>query len=111
MSEIAISRELMPTKGRYVARIEGVEAEAELTFSRTSPTLVIADHTFGPDSMRGKGGRQGVGRPADRGRTIGRIQDHPAVSLREGAVPPPPRMGGRDAEVIWFSDPFMESMT
>lgn len=55
MTEISISRELMPTKGRYAARIEGVEGEAELTFSRTSPTLVIADHTFAPDSMRGKG--------------------------------------------------------
>lgn len=29
--------------------------EAELTFSRSSPTLVIADHTFAPDSMRGMG--------------------------------------------------------
>jgi uncharacterized protein len=55
MAEFAITRELMPTKGRYVARIEGVDAEAELTFSRTSSTQVIADHTFAPDSMRGMG--------------------------------------------------------
>jgi predicted GNAT family acetyltransferase len=38
-----------------VVRIDGVEGEAELTFSKTTPTLVIADHTLVPDSMRGMG--------------------------------------------------------
>ncbi len=55
MADIEIKRELTPTKGRYVGRIEGIEGEAELTFSRAGDTLVIADHTFAPDSMRGKG--------------------------------------------------------
>jgi len=55
MAEIEITRELTPTKGRYVATIAGVEGEAELTLSRASPVLVIADHTFAPDSMRGMG--------------------------------------------------------
>jgi predicted GNAT family acetyltransferase len=55
MANIDIQREMAPTRGRYVARIEGVEGEAELTFSRTSPTLIIADHTGAPDSMRGMG--------------------------------------------------------
>ena len=55
MTDIRIERELTPTKGRYVGRMEGIEGEAELTFSRTSPTLIIADHTFAPDSMRGMG--------------------------------------------------------
>jgi predicted GNAT family acetyltransferase len=55
MADIRIERELTPTKGRYVGRIAGVDGEAELTFSRTSPTLIIADHTFAPDSMRGMG--------------------------------------------------------
>jgi predicted GNAT family acetyltransferase len=55
MADIQITRELTETKGRYVGRIDGVEGEAELTFSRTSPTLIIADHTFAPDSMRGMG--------------------------------------------------------
>ncbi|MFM9939028.1 MAG: GNAT family N-acetyltransferase [Hyphomicrobiaceae bacterium] len=55
MSDITITREMTATKGRYVGRIEGVEGEAELTFSRAGETLVIADHTFAPDSMRGKG--------------------------------------------------------
>ena len=55
MPDIRIERELTPTKGRYVGRMDGIDGEAELTFSRTSPTLVIADHTFAPDSMRGMG--------------------------------------------------------
>lgn len=41
------------SKGRYVIRKDG--EEAELTYSVTSPTLVIADHTGVPDSFRGTG--------------------------------------------------------
>lgn len=55
MSDMTITRELTATKGRYVGRIAGQTEEAELTFSRTSPTLVIADHTYVPESMRGTG--------------------------------------------------------
>lgn len=55
MADIAITRELGASKGRYVGRIGGVEGEAELTFSRANPQLVIADHTGTPDSMRGMG--------------------------------------------------------
>ena len=50
-----ITREDTPTKGRYVARVAGREGEAELTFSKASATLVIADHTGVPDSLRGTG--------------------------------------------------------
>lgn len=53
--EVEITREDSPTKGRYVGRVAGREGEAELTFSKTSPTLIIADHTSVPDSMRGTG--------------------------------------------------------
>ncbi|MEJ8574129.1 GNAT family N-acetyltransferase [Microbaculum marinum] len=42
------------SKGRYVARIEGAP-DAEMTFSRGNPHLVIIDHTEVPDEMRGKG--------------------------------------------------------
>lgn len=42
-------------KGAYVARVAGVSEPAEMTFSRTGPALIIVDHTFVPDSMRGKG--------------------------------------------------------
>ncbi|MBB4236089.1 GNAT family N-acetyltransferase [Rhizobium esperanzae] len=39
--------------GRYAAEVEG--HEAEMTYSRTSPKLVIIDHTAVPDALRGKG--------------------------------------------------------
>jgi predicted GNAT family acetyltransferase len=53
--DIAITRELTGAGGRYVGRIEGVEGEAELTFIRPQPALLIADHTGTPHSMRGMG--------------------------------------------------------
>lgn len=55
MADIAITLEDGETKGRYVGRIEGVTEEAEMTFSRISPKLIIVDHTGVPDSMRGMG--------------------------------------------------------
>lgn len=53
MPEHVISRDVTGTKGRYVIR-HG-DDEAELTYSITSPTLVIADHTEVPDNFRGTG--------------------------------------------------------
>jgi uncharacterized protein len=58
MSKLTITREDQPTRGRYVARIEGIDAEAEMTFSKAGDALIIADHTSVPDAFRG----QGVGR-------------------------------------------------
>jgi predicted GNAT family acetyltransferase len=58
MAEVKIAREESLTKGRYVAKVDGIDAEAELTYSRSSPTLIIADHTGVPDVFRG----QGIGR-------------------------------------------------
>jgi uncharacterized protein len=55
MSELTITREDQPTRGRYVARITGIDAEAELTFSKADEKLIIADHTGVPDAFRGKG--------------------------------------------------------
>lgn len=55
MADIEIVREDTPTKGRYVARIAGIEGEAELTFSKAGAELLIADHTAVPDTMRGTG--------------------------------------------------------
>lgn len=72
MSDPIITREDRPSKGRYVARIEGIDAEAELTFSRTSPTLIIADHTEVPDAFRGQGmGRRLLARMVDDARKEG----------------------------------------
>lgn len=39
--------------GRYVATVEG--NEAEISYSRASPRLIIVDHTGVPDALRGKG--------------------------------------------------------
>ncbi|QRM56563.1 GNAT family N-acetyltransferase [Sinorhizobium sp. BG8] len=39
--------------GRYSALVEG--HEAEMTYSRTSPQLIIIDHTGVSDALRGKG--------------------------------------------------------
>lgn len=55
MNKITFRREVEGSKGRYVATIDGVEGEAETTYSFASPTLVIADHTAAPDTMRGMG--------------------------------------------------------
>ncbi|KGF68803.1 acetyltransferase [Hoeflea sp. BAL378] len=48
-----ITEETGPSGGRYVARLDGVEAE--MTYSRASPEMIIIDHTGVPDSLRGKG--------------------------------------------------------
>lgn len=53
MAELGIAREVTGSKGRYVIRRDG--DEAELTYSIASPKLVIADHTGVPDSFRGTG--------------------------------------------------------
>jgi hypothetical protein len=48
-----IALEEGPSKGRYVYRAEG--AEAEMTFSKAGAQLIIIDHTEVPDAMRGTG--------------------------------------------------------
>ncbi|MEL6564313.1 MAG: GNAT family N-acetyltransferase [Pseudomonadota bacterium] len=58
MSEFEITREDGETKGRYVLRRDG--AEAELTYSILSPQTRIADHTGVPDTMRGTGAGQAL---------------------------------------------------
>ena len=55
MSDIHIERQETPIKARYAGTVAGREGEAELTYSRARDDLVIADHTFAPDSLRGTG--------------------------------------------------------
>jgi len=55
MDEITITREMGARRGRYVARIAGSDAEAELTFRREDPDVFVADHTGTPDALRGRG--------------------------------------------------------
>jgi predicted GNAT family acetyltransferase len=53
LTEHLVTREHGATKGRFVIRLGG--EEAELTYSITTPSLIIADHTGVPDSFRGTG--------------------------------------------------------
>ncbi|MXQ08749.1 N-acetyltransferase [Alphaproteobacteria bacterium GH1-50] len=53
MSEFEIQTEIDGSKGRYVIRKDG--EEAEMTFSIMSPGMRIVDHTGVPDAMRGEG--------------------------------------------------------
>lgn len=53
MADHDVIHEPHGSKGRYVIRKDG--EEAELTYSITTPTLIIADHTGVPDSFRGTG--------------------------------------------------------
>lgn len=55
MSDISITREDRPTGGRYVARIEGIDAEGEITFTRPRDGVISANHTGVPEAMAGKG--------------------------------------------------------
>ncbi len=53
MADHVVTREVGGHKGRYVIRLGG--EEAELTYSVTTPELIIADHTEVPDAFRGTG--------------------------------------------------------
>ena len=55
MTNVTVTRELHPTRGRYVGRIAGHAGEAELTFQRATPDLIVADHTLTPRTLRGQG--------------------------------------------------------
>jgi uncharacterized protein len=52
---IRIEKQDSGTRGRYIARLDGVEGEAELAYTARAPGLVSADHTEAPESMRGTG--------------------------------------------------------
>jgi uncharacterized protein len=54
-SATSIEKRVAGTSGRYVARIDGVDGKAELLFTVRDPSLIRADHTEAPASMRGTG--------------------------------------------------------
>ena len=54
-SATRIEKRVAGTSGRYVARIDGVDGEAELIFTVRDSSLISADHTEAPASMRGTG--------------------------------------------------------
>ena len=55
---IGIRKEDSSDGGRYVAALEG--SEAEMTYTKLGPSLISIDHTFVPDTMRGKGVAQAL---------------------------------------------------
>jgi predicted GNAT family acetyltransferase len=55
VADITVTREQRETEGRYVAKIAGVEAEAELAYRRPKPDVVDAYHTLTPPALRGRG--------------------------------------------------------
>ena len=50
-----ITRSESGSAGRYEARVAGREGLGELTYSRLSPTQIVAAHTGVDDSLRGTG--------------------------------------------------------
>ena len=52
---VHISYEDQGHKGRFVASVDGFEGDGELTISKVSDVLVIADHTLVADTLRGMG--------------------------------------------------------
>ena len=56
MPDLTITKEEIDARhGRYVARMAGIDAEAELTFTRRGPDRISADHTGAPEGLRGTG--------------------------------------------------------
>ena len=69
-ASIAIEREDTGTKGRYVAVVDG--HEAEMTFTKSGKTAIIIDHTGVPEALRGRGvGEALVGRGVSDAREAG----------------------------------------
>ena len=52
---ITITRDDSGASGRYEARVAGHAGVGELTYSRVSPTSIVASHTGVDDSLRGTG--------------------------------------------------------
>ncbi|GAA5541304.1 MULTISPECIES: GNAT family N-acetyltransferase [Brucella/Ochrobactrum group] len=59
---IDIRKEDSSDGGRYVASLDG--SEAEMTYTRLGPSLISVDHTRVPEAMRGKGAAQALAKNA-----------------------------------------------
>lgn len=56
MADITVTKQETDDRhGRYVARVAGIDAEAELTFTRRGPDRISADHTGAPEALRRTG--------------------------------------------------------
>jgi predicted GNAT family acetyltransferase len=60
MADVHIEREETGSRGRYTARVAGREGEAELTYVLRAPSLISANHTGAPLSLRGSGAAQAL---------------------------------------------------
>ncbi|MBO9447567.1 N-acetyltransferase [Ruegeria sp. R14_0] len=70
--QATITRKDSDAKAVYLGTLPGLDGAAELTLSKTSDTLVIADGTIVPDSLRGMGvGQQLVERLIADARSAG----------------------------------------
>lgn len=58
MADIHVFREVSGNRGRYVARVDGRDGEAELTYVLRDPNLISANHTGAPANLRGSGAAQ-----------------------------------------------------
>lgn len=69
---LPVAHEESGTKGRYVVRVDGVEAE--MTYTRAGQSLLIIDHTSVPDALRGRGvGAILVSRAVEDARAAGKM--------------------------------------
>ena len=60
------------SKAKYFASFDEIDDRAELATTKVSATLIIADSTFVPDSMRGRGvARAMIERMLDNARSAG----------------------------------------
>ena len=55
MTELTITKEDGDRRGRYVAVLDGIDAEGEITFTHRGDGVISADHTGVPDELGGKG--------------------------------------------------------
>lgn len=53
--EISITIEDGNPCGRYVGRVSGIDAEAEIVFTHRGPDLISAEHTNAPEALKGTG--------------------------------------------------------
>lgn len=57
---MSLNKEMTGLTGRYVARINGIEGEAEITFAVLGALIIRAEHTDAPETMRGTGAAQAL---------------------------------------------------
>ncbi|MEY8827832.1 GNAT family N-acetyltransferase [Sedimentitalea sp. XS_ASV28] len=55
MSKLHLSKEDGERRGRYIARLDGIDAEGEITYRHHGADVISADHTGVPDAMGGNG--------------------------------------------------------